>query len=208
MRAWGAALGAVLVTLIGVGGANVWVLRQQAQSTHELSRLPTTKACLVLGTAPKLGGGADNPYFEHRMAAAQQAFAAGKCEVLVVSGDNRHHGYNEPAAMTASLVARGVPAARIQPDYASGRTLDSVLRFQRVFGQSQGIVISQGFHNARAIYIAQAHGIQLTGFSAADVDGVAGWRTQLREVASRLRAVVDVELLNSQPRHGGAPVAL
>lgn len=201
-------LGALLLALAVVAWANWLVLQRQAQATDALDRLPARKACLVLGTAPTLGNGRPNLYFEHRMVAARQVYAAGKCESLVVSGDNRRHDYNEPEAMKAHLVRLGVPVARIHCDYAGGRTLDSVLRFKQVFGQHQGIVISQAFHNARALYIAQAHGLDLVGFNARDVAADYGLRTQAREVFSRLRAFVDVEVLNSQPRHGGAPVAL
>lgn len=188
--------------------ANKIVIGYQSATTFELSDLPVVKACLVLGTAKYLADGRHNQFYSYRMAAAHLVYSAGKCTKIVVSGDNRTPNYNEPEQMKRSLVELGIPSADIYCDYAGGRTLDSVIRFKHIFGQSAGIVISQQFHNARAIYIGQAHAIDLVGFNAKDPDAFNGARTKIREVFSRLRAVLDVEFLNSKPRHLGAPVVI
>ena len=88
----------------------------------------------------------------------------------MVSGDNRHANYSEPEEMKASLVSRGVPASDIYCDYAGGRTLDSVVRFKQIFAYAYGIVISQEFHNERAIYLAEHYGVKLEGFNAREVN--------------------------------------
>jgi len=163
---------------------------------------------LVLGTAKYLVGGGENLFYSYRIAAARDAYAAGKCAKLVVSGDNRHRSYNEPQTMKKSLIEQGVPADDIYCDYAGGRTLDSVVRFKHIFGQSSGIVISQEFHNVRAIYIGRANGIELTGFNAREVATYNAFRTKMREVFSRALAVLDVQLLHSEPRHYGEKIPL
>jgi SanA protein len=205
------ARGALFVAVLGLsllGAAQYRVLRHQRATTNSLEQLPSTKACLVLGASKVLPDGRNNLFFKFRMEAAARVFHAGKCSVLVVSGDNRFDHYNEPEDMRTSLIEHGVPADRIHADYAGGRTLDSVVRFKRIFGQTVGIVISQRFHNARAAYIAEAHGITLHGFNAKDVHASGALRTVAREVFSRLRAVLDVEVLRSEPKHGGASIAL
>ena len=188
--------------------ANVHILAYRQYTKNQVGELPVERACLVLGTSKFLVGGGQNLFYTYRIDAAKQAYAAGKCAKLVVSGDNRHQSYNEPQTMKKSLVEQGVPPDDIFCDYAGSRTLDSVVRFKHIFGQSSGIVISQEFHNARAIYIGRANGINLTGFNAREVSSYNAFRTKLREVLSRVRAVVDVELLHSEPRHYGEKIPL
>jgi SanA protein len=195
-------------TVLLVVWANAKVMGYRDQAFSQVDALPTQKACLVLGASKYVSSGAENSFYRNRMAAAKQMFDAGKCAKIVVSGDNRRSDYNEPEDMKQSLVALGVPQDRIHCDYAGGRTLDSVLRFKHIFGQASGIVVSQAFHNERAIYIGQAHGMALVGFNAQEVDLVFGLRTQLREVFSRVRAVLDVEVFHSNPRHYGEAIAL
>ena len=191
-----------------VAYANLLVLSCRQYSESRVEKLPAERACLVLGTAKFLVGGGENLFYSYRIAAARDAYAAGKCAKLVVSGDNRHRSYNEPQTMKKSLIEQGVPADDIYCDYAGGRTLDSVVRFKHIFGQSSGIVISQEFHNVRAIYIGRANGIELTGFNAREVATYNAFRTKMREVFSRALAVLDVQLLHSEPRHYGEKIPL
>jgi SanA protein len=165
--------------------------------------LPSTKVALVLGCSRLLADGRKNLFFERRMAAAAELFRTGHVQYLLVSGDNSRPDYDEPSDMRAALVAAGVPATQIVLDYAGFRTLDSVVRAKLVFGLHELIVVSQRFHNERAVYLARAHGIRAYGYDAADVGGAEGVRVKLREVASRLAAVLDVEVLRSSPRFAG-----
>lgn len=167
------------------------------------ARLPVTNVALVLGCSKQLADGRKNLFFERRMAAAAELYRTGQVGYLLVSGDNSRPDYDEPSDMRAALVAAGVPASRIVRDYAGFRTLDSVVRAKQVFGLSELIVVSQRFHNERAVYLARAHGIHAYGYDARDVGGAEGLRVKLREVASRLAAVLDVRVLHSTPRFAG-----
>jgi len=188
--------------------ANLKVIRYQDFSGNVVDELPTEKACLVLGTSKYLKSGGENLFYKLRIEAAKQVYAAGKCSRIVVSGDNRHHDYNEPEDMRQSLVEQGVPIADIYCDYAGGRTLDSVVRFRHVFGQASGIVISQEFHNARAIYIGKANGVNLTGFNAGEVGAYSGLRTKVREVFSRAVAGAECNTVTGlkQVHHAATPL--
>jgi SanA protein len=120
-----------------------------------------------------------------RIQAAAQLFRAGKVEYLVVSGDNHVRGYDEPQDMKNGLIAAGVPAARIYCDYAGFHTLDSIVRVREVFGQTSVTVVSQEFHNRRAIFIARHRGVDAIGFNAADADTYDNFATRRREAAVR-----------------------
>lgn len=158
----------------------------------DVQALPHQHAALLLGTSSKLRNGTPNPFFEHRMDAAAGLFRAGKVDCILVSGDNRHASYNEPMAMRAALLERNIPDSLIFLDYAGFRTLDSVVRACEVFGQNSYIVVSQRFHNERAVYIAVRYGIDAVGYNAADVRAPGAWRVRAREWLARVSACWDV----------------
>lgn len=128
-------------------------------------------------------------------------------EYLVISGDNGRKGYNEPQDMKEALVGRGVPAGAIYLDYAGFRTYDSVVRMEKIFGQESFTVISQEFHNRRAVYIAQALGLDAVGYNAADVAAYAGMKTRLREKLARVRMFMDL-WTGKTPKFLGEPVEI
>lgn len=201
-------LGATLLGLSFLVISNLWVSRYAQYSTSHLDALPTEPVCLVLGTNKTLANGQPNSFYQYRMEAAAQVYHAGKCQKFIVSGALPTAQYNEPDEMKSSLIALGVPAEIIHCDYAGIRTLDSVVRFQQIFGQSSGIVVSQEFHNARAIYIGQHHQINLTGFNAQEVSKYYTLKTRLREVLSKGLVVLDVLVFHTQPRHLGDKIPL
>lgn len=174
----------------------------------DVSEVPATHTALVLGTSPTRADGARNRFFGPRMKAAANLFHAGKVKSLLVSGDNSTQYYDEPTAMKNELITLGVPEDRIVCDYAGLRTLDSVVRAKEVFGQSRITIVSQRFHNERAIYLARAHGIEAYGLNATSVPISESLKTHLREVFARVKAVLDVHLLGTKPRHLGPPVAV
>jgi SanA protein len=173
---------------------------------HDIESVPVKTSALLLGTSWSSRSGRPNRFFEHRIDAAAHLVRHGRVAVLVASGDNSHDSYNEPRAMQNALVDRGVPTDRIILDYAGFRTLDSVVRMHEVFQQSDFIVVSQEFHLERALFIAEARGIDAIGFAARDVEGTFGVR--IREYAARVRAVFDVYVFGTQPRFLGDPVPI
>lgn len=165
------------------------------------------RAGLLLGTSRTVRSGRPNAYFYNRVDAAAALYHAGKVEYLVISGDNGRKGYNEPQDMKEALVGRGVPAEAIYLDYAGFRTYDSVVRMEKIFGQESFTVISQEFHNRRAVYIAQALGLDAVGYNAADVAAYAGMKTRLREKLARVRMFMDL-WTGKTPKFLGEPVEI
>lgn len=165
-------------------------------------QIPANRVGLVLGTAPFVRRDVPNPYFQNRMAAAARLYHAGKVEYLVVSGDNRTPWYNEPEQMRRELLRLDVPDSLIYLDYAGLRTLDSVVRCSEIFGQNGFTVISQEFHNQRAIFIARRKGIDAIGFNALNVPAGQSLKTRFREYFARVKVFYDL-LIRKQPRHMG-----
>ncbi len=170
--------------------------------------IPEANVGLVFGTTDRISGH-ENLYFRYRIDAAEKVWHAGKVKTLIVSGDNRSSRYyNEPEKMKSALVQRGVPANRIVCDDAGMRTLDSVVRAKEIFGADSILFISQRFQNERAIYLARAHDIGAYGFDARDVGTHGGMKTRIREVGARVKMWLDVNFLNTRPRHLGNRIEL
>lgn len=181
--------------------------RSRGKLFTDAKALPATEVGLVFGTTDRVNG-RENLYFRYRIDAAVEVWNSGKIKTLIVSGDNRSPYYNEPEKMKQALVERGIPAKRIVCDFAGLRTLDSVVRAKEIFGTKSIVVISQRFQNERAIYLAQANGIKAFGFNARDVESQAGLKTKIREVGARVKMWLDVNFLNTRPRHMGEKIEL
>lgn len=162
---------------------------------------------MLLGTSKYIPGGRLNLYYHFRIEAAVALVKAGKIKYLVISGDNSRKDYNEPELMRQDLIAAGVDSSIIYLDYAGFRTFDSMVRLKEIFSQTAVTVISQPFHNQRAIYIASREGINAIGFNATDVDGNVGFKVQAREKLARVKMFLDF-WLGSKPKYLGKKIAL
>ena len=172
-----------------------------------LDSVPAKKTSLVLGTIYKTGQGYVNPYFKNRMIAAAELYKAGKVKYIIVSGDNGRVGYDESSDMKQVLISLGVPEFVIYLDYAGFRTLDSVVRCKEVFEQKDIIVVSQKFHNQRAVFLSKVKGLEAIGYNAQDVTFRQGYVVLLREKLARVKAVLDV-LVGKGPKFYGPKVAI
>lgn len=169
--------------------------------------IPAQKAALVLGAAKNIGN-RPNLYFTYRIQAAKELYDAGKVKVFVVSGDNSRKDYNEAEDMREALIEAGVPANIIHPDYAGLRTLDSVVRINEIFRQDSFIVVSQEFHNERAIFLAQYYGLTAYGYNAKDLSlNRSSYRTKIRELFARVKVFVDIAT-GKEPKYLGEKIEI
>lgn len=170
-----------------------WVTSStKSQVYSDLQQIPHNKVGLLLGTAKTLKHGWSNLYYKYRIDAAVALYKAGKIDYILVSGDNGTKDYDETSAMQADLIAMGIPKERIFMDYAGFRTLDSVLRLKKVFGENAVTIISQPFHNQRAVFIANHKDISAVAYNAKDVSINSGFKTQLREKFARVKMLLDL----------------
>ena len=203
-------VGALFVlALAGLLLCQWWVLRAGNSRLYtDVSAIPTRDVGVLLGTSEKLGGGYPNPFFHYRIDAAVDLYKAGKIRHLLVSGDNGTRDYDEPAAMKAALLRSGIPKSAITLDDAGFRTLDSIVRAKKVFGLKQFTIISQRFHDQRALLIAKHYGIDAIGYCAADVELRYSVKTYIRESLARVKAVLDLYVLHTKPKFLGPEVKL
>lgn len=204
-------IGALLIALdaVWVVAASILVEKvARGRTWSDASTIPARRVGLVLGCSRVLGDGRRNAFFDNRIEAAARLFRAKKVEFLVVSGDNHVRGYDEPKDMKDGLVRAGVPPERVYCDYAGFRTLDSVVRVREIFGQTAITVVSQEFHNQRAIFIATHRGVDAIGFNAPEVDAYNSFKTRCRELVARANMLLDLFVLRREPKFLGAKVRL
>lgn len=179
------------------------------ETYDSLNNIPHNEVGLLLGTSSKMSDGQPNPFFNNRIRAAAMLYRKGKIDYILVSGDNRHISYNEPRQMTNALVRAGVPKDRIVSDYAGFSTIDSVARASKVFMLKKVTIISQEFHNERALFIAKNEGMEAIAFNAADPTSIFNhYSVYIREFFARIKCILDIYFLNTQPTFLGEPVQI
>lgn len=197
-------LGAIMLVL-----GNKWVVNNsEAYVYSNWAQLPENDVGLVLGTSSYTSEGGPNPHFKGRIAAAVELYQLGKVKHLLVSGANPDSSYNEPRKMWQALTAAGVPAAAISMDFAGLRTFDSMARAQQVFGLKQVTLITQEYHAYRAVFIGKKLGMQPVAYAAPGEESGPAFRPYAREVFARVQAILDIFLLETQPKFLGAPQVL
>lgn len=142
-----------------------------------------------------------------RVNQAAALYEDGKVDKILVSGDHGQWSYDEPTTMRRALMADGVPAKVIYTDHAGFNTHATMERAKEIFGVTSATIVTQGFHMKRSLYLAKAAGLKANGLTS-DLHGYGGQgiKSDVREVASRAKAVFDV--LRGAPVVGGDPVPI
>lgn len=198
---WSLGLFAVFVLL-----CNRWVINStDAYLYTNFALLPENDVGIVLGTSSYTREGEPNPQFYARVQAAAQLYQIGKIRHVIVSGSTASN-YNEPRRMLEELTKAGVPVKDITMDLAGERTLDSLARAQHVFGLQRCTIITQRYHAYRAVFLGKKLGIRVAAYLAPiGPNGDLGKRNPPREVLARVKAVLDLFVLQTQPKFLGRP---
>jgi len=185
----GGALLALAVALV-----NAYVLTSGGDSTSEVDEVPATEVAIVLGALVEPDGDMSTMLAD-RVEQASRLWRAGRVEKILVSGDHRSWEYDEPDTMRKALVRDGVPPQVVFEDHAGFDTWATMVRARKIFDVREAVVITQGFHMPRALFLADRAGIEAIGLTS-DLHpyGFQGRKSDVREVLSRLKAVADVTL--------------
>lgn len=185
--------GTALVVLL-VGGANALVLVKGDDSTASVDGAPRAEVAIVPGALVKPDGEMSTMLAD-RVRQAAALWEAGKVDRILVSGDHGRWGYDEPGTMRRALVRQGVPGRVVFEDHAGFDTWATMVRAREIFQVREALVVTQGFHMARALYLADAAGIDASGVTS-DLHpyGFQGRKSGVRETLSRVKAIADVAL--------------
>lgn len=176
---------------------NVVSNNAKGKAYSHISSIQPHKVGLLLGTTPQSRYNRNtNYFFIYRIDAAEELFKAGKIEQILISGDeNSLDDINETECMRDSLVARGIPADAIILDGKGYRTICSVINASQVYGYDSYVVISQQFHNERALYQAEHLGLNvkdLQAYNAKDPKSKRALITYIREYLARVKMFLDL----------------
>jgi SanA protein len=186
----GAGLGIAVIAF-----ANAYVLLgEQGDATSNVADVPRAEVAIVPGALVKPNGKM-SPMLADRVRQAAALWHAGKVKKVLVSGDHHTWAYDEPGTMRKALVGVGVPSREVFEDHAGFDTWATMVRARSIFGVRDAVVVTQGFHMPRALFLAHAAGIDATGLTA-DLHqwGTEGEKSEVREVLSRVKAIADVTL--------------
>lgn len=165
------AIGVVYVLLLIAICHYIVVWEASGKTYDKVEDIPHNKVGLLLATSPITPGGAHNFYFENRIKAADELYKAGKIDFIIASGgdyrQSQKNGCEEPGAIRDSLVAQGIPENRIILDYEGTTTRNSIYKARQTFELDSVTLISQKFHNERAIFLAERCNIKAVGYNAA-----------------------------------------
>lgn len=187
-------LGGALALVLVIAGANLFVLWSGGDSTSEVADVPRAEVAIVPGALVEPDGDM-SVMLAARVQQASRLWHAGKVEKILVSGDHGTWKYDEPDTMRKALVSDGVAPEDVFEDHAGFDTWATMVRARQIFGVRDAVVVTQGFHMPRALYLADAAGIDATGLTADLQDwGYQGRKSSVREVLSRVKAVADVTL--------------
>ncbi len=205
----------VLVTLLIAGTgltialSSLFISQRATPYLYDnIQNLPANRVGIVLGTSRYTSEGNPNGHYRRRLEAVVSLVKAGKIRYVLVSGDNGTPWYDEPTRMRRDLIAMGITPEIIYRDYAGFRTLDSILRAREVFGLDAFTVITQRYHNERAIFLAQANGIPAIGFNARGTLIQSDYNNRIREALARVLALIETYILRTGARVLGPPITI
>lgn len=194
----GGALAIAVIALILVCHIMV-VCNASGRTFDTVDAVPHNRVGMLLATSPVTPGGVHNFYFDNRIISAVELYKAGKVDFIIASGgdyrQSHKYGCDEPKAILDSLVARGIPADRIILDYEGTRTLNSIAKAKEVYGLDSLTLISQKYHNERALYLADQYGIKAIGYNAEPSPIIRNRiKNTLREYLARVKLFIDIAI--------------
>ena len=180
----------------------VVVSNSKGKIYNDVEGIPHNRYGLLLGTSPITPWGTHNYYFDNRVNTAAELYNAGKIDFIIASGGDyratEKYGCDEPAAMRDSLIAHGIPAEKIILDYDGTRTLKSIIKVKEDYCLDSLTIISQEYHNQRALYMAKHFDINAEAFNAKEPNSKKHkLKNHLREYFARVKMFIDILFYSS-----------
>lgn len=157
-------------------------------SSDDIKNLKAVEAdcILVLGAGIK-DDETPTPMLKDRLDAGIALYEAGIAPKILLSGDNGSVGHNEIHVMLNYVKEAGVPEEDIFCDHAGFSTYDSLYRAKEIFGAENMIVVTQTYHEYRALYIGEKLGLTVTGAASDQMKYAGQPAREIREVLARVK---------------------
>ncbi len=167
-------------------------INAKGKTFNDVQDIPFNEVGLLLGTSPVTSNGEHNYYFDERIKATATLYHSGKIKRIIASGGDysNNGGCNELIAMRDALIKQGVPDSLISLDYQGTRTLHSIAKVKNLGSIT---IISQKYHNERAIYLAEHYDLQAVAYNAT-MPNIAKKKIRniSREFLARVKLFIDL----------------
>lgn len=198
----------VLVAAAAVLGGSVYVVwSARAEILSQEEAPPANLDCILVLGCGVHADGTPTPMLRSRMTRAVELYQAGWADKLLLSGDNSRADYNEVATMKTLALEEGVPEEDIVLDHAGFSTYDSLYRARDVFLVKRLVIVTQEYHLSRALYLADALGLEAWGVAAAPRNDAGQIMRDAREILARDKAILWA-ILQPEPKFLGDPIPL
>lgn len=207
-----------LIAILGLLVVNGWVRWATANYRFaDVASIPSQQVAIVFGAGIRYNQ--PSAALRERLDGAIQLYQAGRVQHLLMSGDNSQTNYDEVTVMRDYAIAHGVPASAITRDYAGFSTYETCYRAKAIFGVTQAILVTQDYHQPRAIYTCRELGVAAIGLSIPDwhfkpeqsttyYPPATQVRYTTREWLARCKALFEVHISQPQPTFLGPAVGL
>lgn len=207
---WALVAVVALVILVAIVVLATSLITTQSAGKHIVAGpqdAPQAKVAIVLG-ARVYSDGSPSAMLADRLATGIALYKQGKVQKLLLSGDHGQTTYDEVNAMRKYCLAQGIPDQDIFMDHAGFDTYETMYRARDVFKVTDCLVVTQGFHLPRAVYIARTLGLQATGVRADLRPYPGGSRFALREWPARVKAYFQLHVTKPKPRYLGPAIPI
>ncbi|HWQ79817.1 MAG TPA: ElyC/SanA/YdcF family protein [Anaerovoracaceae bacterium] len=161
---------------------------------------------LVLGAGLKPDG-TPNLMLRDRLDKGIELYKAGAASKLLLSGDNGQERYDEVNAMKEYALDAGIPPEDIFMDHAGFSTYESMYRARDIFQVKKAIIITQKYHQYRALYTARGLGIDGYGVIAEPRVYAGQKYRDLREILARNKDFLKM-LVKPEPTYLGEAIPI
>lgn len=175
-------LGGVIV--LGINGYVKKSTAGRILSPEEAAELRDVDCILVLGCYVH-DSGRPSDMLADRLRRGIELYQAGVAPKLLMSGDHGQKDYNEVKAMKQKAMDAGISSEDVFMDHAGFSTYESIFRAKDVFAADKIIIVTQKYHLYRALYVANALGVEAYGIAADYHTYVGQAKREVREILAR-----------------------
>lgn len=201
-------IAAILVIAIALCISVNSLVEQYGENYIISANKETVADAIVIPGARINADGTPSNSLKHRLDMGYQLYEKGTAKKILISGDHSSEDYDEVSVMLDYLIDLGVAPHDIFVDHYGIDTYHTMYRADKIFGVSNAIIVSQHYHNVRAIYIGRQLGMSVYGVDAKDSETLSTAKMNIREYGARFKAFLQAGIMKPVPEHLEEPVSI
>lgn len=206
----------ILLSILALGAAgaltvlfiNIYMMGKYKEKIFKQEDMVDKKFdCILVLGAMVWNDGRPSHMLEDRLNQAIELYNAGYSDRILMSGDHGRKEYDEVNAMKQYAIDKGVKGEHIFMDHAGFSTYESMYRARDVFQVKSAIIVTQGYHLYRGLYIANELGLDAYGVPSDPRQYVGQTMRDIREAAARVKDFFGV-ILRVKPTYLGEAIPI